>query len=250
MREVLVSMPNYVTKALQKSQHPTPDYSQYAPHQWTHPNYIATKKIANPLDTAPPILEEQKRRIQQIIETFLSYAQNLYCTMIPALNTLVEQQYNPTKNNEDAIRKFLDYAATNPSAIIQYKSSDMILLIESDASYLSEPWAQRRTGGHYYLISLPTDPEKDPNLPQPENGSIHTKYRVLKHVVVSTAAAEVRGLFHNGQTVVPLRITLHELGIPQPLTPIKTDSSAAEGIVTATVTQKKVPRQWTCNFIG
>ena len=32
-REVLVSMPNYVTKALHKFQHPTPKRAQYAPHQ-------------------------------------------------------------------------------------------------------------------------------------------------------------------------------------------------------------------------
>ena len=69
---------------------------------------------------------------------------------------------------------FLDYAATNPSAIIQYKASDMILHIESDASYLSEPRASSHTGGHYYLSSLPTDQKKSPNLPSPENGPIHT----------------------------------------------------------------------------
>ena len=67
--------------------------------------------------------------------------------MLPALNTLVEQQSNPTKNIEAAITHFLDFSATNPSAIIQYKSSDMILNIDSDASYLSEPQVCSRTGG-------------------------------------------------------------------------------------------------------
>ena len=54
------------------------------------------------------------------------------------------------------------------------------------------------------------------------------------------AEAEVGGLFHNGQTDVPLRITLHELSFPQPPTPIKTDNSAAKGIVTTIGKQKKV----------
>ena len=62
--------------------------------------------------------------------------------------------------------------------------------------------------------------------------------RILKHVVASASKAEVRGLFHNGQTTVPLIITLHEIGFTQPPTPIKTDNSVAEGIVTATVRQK------------
>ena len=114
----------------------------------------------------------------------------------------------------------------------------MILHIDSDASYLSEPRSRSRTGGDYYLSSIPTDPKKYPNLPPPANGPIHTECRILKHVVASAAKAEVRGLFHNGQTSVPLRITFHELGFTSPPISIKTDNSMAEGIVTATVRQK------------
>ena len=58
-------------------------------------------------------------------------------------------------------------------------------------------------------------------------------------MVESAAKAEVGWLFHNGKTAVPLRITLHELGFTQPPTPMKTDNSKAEGIVTATVRQKR-----------
>ena len=157
------------------------------------------------------------------------------CTILPALNTLAEQQSSPTKNMEAAITHFLDYAATNPSVIIQYKASNMILQIDSDASYLSDPSANIRTGGNYYLSLLPTGPKKYPKLPPPANGPIHTECRSLKHVVASTDEAEVGGIFHNGQTGVPLIITLHEIGFNQPPTPIKTDNSAAEVIVTATV---------------
>ena len=85
-------MPNYVTKALNKFQHPTPKRDQYAPHQWTRPNYGATKQLATPLDTSPPILDLKKCRIQQIIGTFLYYARTVDCTILPALNTLAEQQ--------------------------------------------------------------------------------------------------------------------------------------------------------------
>ena len=115
----------------------------------------------------------------------------------------------------------------------------MILHIDIDASYLSEPRAFIRTGGYYCLSLLTADTEKDLNLCPPSTEKIHMECRILKHVVVSTAKAEVGGLFHNGQTSVPLRIKLRELGFPQPPTPIKTDNSAAEVIVTATVRQKK-----------
>ena len=129
-------MPNYFTKALHKVQHPIPKWSQYAPHQRTRPNYGATKQLTTPLDTLLPIPEERKRRIQQIIGTFLYYALNVDCTMLPYLNILAEQQSNPTKITEASITTFLDYAATNLSATIQYKYSNMILHIESDESYL------------------------------------------------------------------------------------------------------------------
>ena len=111
-------MPNYVTKALHKFKHPTPKRAKYAPHQWTRPNYVATKQVATPLDTSPSISEERKRRIQKTIGTFLYYARALDCTMLPSLNTLAEQQSIPTKNTEAAINHFLDYATTNPPAVI------------------------------------------------------------------------------------------------------------------------------------
>ena len=150
-------MPNYVTEALHKFQHPTPNRAQYAPDQWTQPNYGATKQLATPLYTSPPIPEEQKRRIQKHIGTFLYYTRAVDYTMLPSLNTLAEQQSSPTKNTEAAITHFLDYAATNASAIIQYKASGVILHIDSYASYLSEPRARSRTGGtitsaHYQPI--------------------------------------------------------------------------------------------------
>ena len=66
-REVLVSMPKYVTKSLHKFQNTTPKRTQYAPHQWTRPKYGATKQLATPLDTSPPIPEERKRRIQKLL---------------------------------------------------------------------------------------------------------------------------------------------------------------------------------------
>ena len=90
--EVMVSMPNYMIKALNKFQHPAPKRAQYAPHQWTRPNYGATKHLATTLDTPPPIPEERKRRIQKVIGTFLYYSRAVDCTMLPAPNTLAEQQ--------------------------------------------------------------------------------------------------------------------------------------------------------------
>ena len=69
-------------------------------------------------------------------------------------------------------------------------------------------------------------------------GDVTTECIILKHVVASADEAEVGGLLHNGKTAVPLQIILHELGFTQPPTPIKTDNSKADGIITATDRQK------------
>ena len=52
---------------------------------------VKKKHLATPLYTSPPIPEERKRRIQQIIGTFLYYARTVVYTMIPDLNTLAEE---------------------------------------------------------------------------------------------------------------------------------------------------------------
>ena len=121
--------------------------------------------------------------------------------------------------------------------------------MENDASYLSDPRARSRTGGHYYLSSLPTDPKKSPNLPPSENGPIHTECRILKHVVASADEAEVGGLFHNGKPLVPLIITLNELGFNQQKKQQKqtTPRPKASSLLQL---DKKGPRQWACDFIG
>ena len=54
--------------------------------------------------------------------------------MLPPLNTIEEKQSNQPKNNEATITQLLEYAANNPSVIIQYKYSNMILHIYSDVS--------------------------------------------------------------------------------------------------------------------
>ena len=100
-------MPNYVTKELQKFQYPTPRRAQFAPHQWTRPNYGDTKQLETPLDTSPPIPEEQNLRNQQILGTLLYYAHGVDWTILTYLKEISEQQENQTQNTEAEITNFL-----------------------------------------------------------------------------------------------------------------------------------------------
>jgi hypothetical protein len=48
-------------------------------------------------------------------------------------------------------KKFLDFMATQEETILTYRASEMVLAIHSDASYLSEPKARSRAGGHMFM---------------------------------------------------------------------------------------------------
>ena len=54
----------------------------------------------------------------------------------------------PLKKTMQKCLQFLDYAASQDKAIVTYQASDMKLAIHSDGSYLSEPKARSRAGGH------------------------------------------------------------------------------------------------------
>ena len=59
--------------------------------------------------------------------------------MLMALKSLAAVQTNPKIETSKQITQFLNYSATHPDAITEYRKSVMILHIYSDASYISEP---------------------------------------------------------------------------------------------------------------
>ena len=120
--------------------------------------------------------------------------------------------------------------STHPDATIRYYSSEMILNVHSDASYLSAPNARSRAAGIFFLGSVPQN-EKPIYL----NGTIHVLCQVLKFVAASAAEAELGALFLNAKLAKILRLTLEELGHRQPPTPIHIDNSTTVGIVNNTV---------------
>ncbi len=109
----------------------------------------------------------------------------------------------------------------------------MILNVHSNASYLSAPRARSHAGSYFFLSSLPTDGD-----PIKLNGAIHITCTILKHVAASAAEAELGALFLNAQEAKVLRITLAELGHPQPPTPIHIDNTTTVGIVNNTIKQQ------------
>ena len=54
----------------------------------------------------------------------------------------------PNRGHNETYNAILDYVATQEEAVLTYHASDMKLAAHSDASYLSEPKARSRAGGH------------------------------------------------------------------------------------------------------
>jgi hypothetical protein len=148
------------------------------------------------------------------------------------LNDIATEQTKATEKTQAATNQMLDYLATHPDATIRYHASDMILNIHNDASYLSVSNARSRLGGLFLLGN------KSPEQETP-NGSILNVAAVIKNVVASAAESEVGACFHNAQSGAPLRVTLAELGHPQPPTHLRTDNSTAYCIVNETIKQKR-----------
>jgi hypothetical protein len=106
----------------------------------------------------------------------------------------------------------------------------MILNDHSDASYLSAGKGRSRAGGYFFLGSMSED-RKSMKL----NGNIHITCAILKLVAASAAEAELGSLFLNTREAKIIRLILHELGHPQPPTPIHVDNTTAVGIVNSTI---------------
>jgi hypothetical protein len=151
-----------------------------------------------------------------------------------ALSTIASEQSKATEHTIATTEQLLDYLATHPDATMRYTASDMILNIHSDASYLSARNAKSRASGHFFLGWLPKD-----NEPIRLNGAIFDLCTILKMVAASAAEAELGALFMNAKEGRILRLTLHELGHPQPPTPIHCDNATAAGIANGTVKKQR-----------
>ena len=175
--------------------------------------------------------------MQEVLGTFLFYARAVDSTLLAAIGTIATQQASATEQTMCDITQLLNYCATHPNATIRYHASDMILHVESDASYLSEPKARSRAAGYHYLSNKPpANPTKDYN--PPPNGAIHVGVQILKEVCSSAAESELAALFHNGKDACPIRTALEEMRHPQPPTPMVTNNSTVQGISTDSVKQK------------
>jgi hypothetical protein len=231
-RTVDLSMPGYVADALAEFQHETPVRDEHQPHRHNAVQYGVKTQMTDPIDDTELLNAEGNLRLQRITGKFQYYCRAVDPTMNVALSSLASQQTKGTQQTAQDAVQFLNYCATHPDAKIRYRKSDMILKIQSDASYLSEPKARSRSGGHCYIGNHGT--ESDTN-----NGVVLATTAIMKTVLSSAAEAEIAALFENAKKATILRTTLMEMGYPQPVTPIQTDNSTACSFANDTIKQQR-----------
>jgi hypothetical protein len=91
------------------------------PHPDTIPTYGATVQYAKAIDASPLATKNKKKYIRQVIGVLLYYGRAVDSTIFVGLNSLATTQAKPTKQTLSLIKWLLDYAATNPDAILTYK---------------------------------------------------------------------------------------------------------------------------------
>jgi hypothetical protein len=225
-----IYFPNYFKNALHTFQYPKASRPTHAPSKWNSPTY-GQKVQYTDIDDLPDMGDDQRKFLQRVVGKFLFYARAVDPTMQHALNWLAAAQSKGTQATVAALVHFLNYCETHPYACIRYEASDMILRIHSDASYLTEPGARSRAGGHFYLSKAANVP------PPPLNGPIQKLVNIIRAVMSSAAEAEVGALILNCKEGVGTRITLEEMGHPQPPTLVQVDNSTACGIANESIRQ-------------
>jgi len=147
--------------------------------------------------------------------------------MLTALSSITSTQAEPTEKTMENIKLFLDYAASHQDAIFTYQASDMVLIVHSGASYLSETKARSQAGGHFFMSSDVANPHN--------NGAVLIIAQLIKAVMSSAAEAELGAFYINAREAVPMRQLLTKMGHTQPSTPIQTDNSTACGVVNSNI---------------
>ena len=203
-------MPGYINRALSRFAHDNNGISEDSPQAWRRPKYGSKIIYADLPDTSPVLDDKTKTYIQAVIGTLLYYGRAIDLTFLCALGDIASQQAKPTRNTYDAVTKLLNYAASHPDAQVQLRASDMVLHIDSDASYLSVPKARLRAAGFMYLNGTPAS-KSNPN-PTHYNGPVHVVCQILRNVMSSAAEAELGALFDNCKDATAIFTALAEMG--------------------------------------
>ena len=150
-----ISMPGYIRNKLQKYGHTMPKRLQTCPYSPEPKKYGSEAPPPLPPDATPKLDARGVKRIQKIVGSILYYTRAADMTVLMALSSIAMEQTKATERTVARCTQLLGYLAGQADAKVGYHTSDMIMNIHSDASYLSEEKACSRTCGHFPLGWVP-----------------------------------------------------------------------------------------------
>jgi hypothetical protein len=106
-------MPAYVAQQLLQYEHPHPKKTQHCPYNPNPIQYGQDNQATDPIDTSPKLNKANKKRIQQIVRSFLYYAHAANPIIFMALSAIASQQALPSEDMRNCVNQFLDYMATH-----------------------------------------------------------------------------------------------------------------------------------------
>ena len=228
-RSVALSLPGYVEKGLIACEFTPSPNAVHSPGGFVRPEYGIKTQLTT-VDTSPLISPEGRKLIQKKLGIFNWYLRVVDPTFKVRLSQLGSEQAHATKQTEEAVDYVLNYLHHYPNASLVYYASDMLLHIESDASYNSEPGATSRAGGVFYLGKRTDDFV---------NGPVDETSVRIDAVVSAASEAEYAAIFINARKGTALRQTLEDLGHKQPPTPMVVDNKCAQGLANDTVKRRR-----------
>ena len=144
-----VSIPDYIASVLQKYQHNYSKKPKHTPLQLIHNHSNNIEQTAILHDISTTLSQYKTTKIQQIIRSLLYYARAKDNTVSLVLNTIAQSQNKPTKHTQKLCHDLLDYCATYLNTGLKYYKGNMILHIDSGASYLVTTEAKRRVVDYF-----------------------------------------------------------------------------------------------------
>ncbi len=143
-------MPGYIKKKLQEYKHSFPGRIQNCPYPPEPKRFGVDAQAPIGIDATAKLDEKGIKRVQQTVGSILYYARAVDMTVLMALSSIAVEQTKATEKTLGRCIQLLDYLASNSEAKVRYHASDMVMIIHSDASYLSETKSRSRACGHFF----------------------------------------------------------------------------------------------------
>ena len=115
------------------------------PYLWNRPQYGNNNKVLNYKHPEDELDASNQKCLQNIIRKFLYYARSIDSTMLMELKYLVTVHTKPTVETGKKSTHFLNYCASHPDAVKEYRRIDMIMHLYTEYAYPPKPESRIRS---------------------------------------------------------------------------------------------------------